>query len=195
MRTGKTSNRKPSLRTLHIREYEAWINMLHRCHNPANHAYDNWGGRGISVCDRWRQYATGLGHFIADMGPRPDGHSLERKDNNLGYTPENCVWADRITQQANRRKPVMWQLDFGLGYDSNRSPYIMLNGEKKTLKEWAEQFNLKPATVRHRLIRGVDIAHAFLPCTRKGENKRRILPQLTLNTPASNDNGGVANDQ
>jgi hypothetical protein len=169
--------------------------MLHRCHNPANHAYDNWGGRGISVCDRWRQYATGFAHFMTDMGSRPDDHSLERTNNNLGYSPENCIWADKSTQQSNRRKPVMWKLDFGHGHDTNRSPYIVYAGQKKSLKEWAEEYNLRTSTVRHRLLRGMDMATALKPCTRKGERKRRILPQLTLNTPASNDNGGAANDQ
>lgn len=73
--------------------------MLQRCQNPNNPRYKDYGGRGIAVCERWQKFPN----FLADMGERPEGLQLERKDNDGNYERCNCVWADRKTQMANRR--------------------------------------------------------------------------------------------
>lgn len=83
-------------------EYMAYCSMHSRCENKANKRYDKYGGRGIKVCDRWSG-VYGLRNFANDMGPRPNGASLDRIDVNGDYCPENCRWADIYTQACNKR--------------------------------------------------------------------------------------------
>lgn len=82
------------------REYGSWHAMLQRCENPKHHAFKNYGGRGIVVCERWHL----LENFLADMGPRPPGKSLDRINNNGNYEPGNCRWATPKEQIANQRR-------------------------------------------------------------------------------------------
>lgn len=80
--------------------HNVWITMRQRCSNPKRHDWERYGGRGIKVCERWQTFAN----FLADMGEKPPGLSIERVNNDKGYEPSNCKWADAKTQ-ANNRHP------------------------------------------------------------------------------------------
>lgn len=78
--------------------YKVWVDMKQRCQNPNHESYGRYGGRGITVCAAWtNSYNT----FIRDVGPRPSGYQLDRRDGSLGYSPENCHWVSKSKQQAN----------------------------------------------------------------------------------------------
>lgn len=79
--------------------YDIWAAMIQRCTNPKNKDWAGYGGRGITVCERWLTFEN----FLTDMGERPDGLSIERRNNDRGYGPDNCYWADALTQARNKR--------------------------------------------------------------------------------------------
>lgn len=93
-----------------------WRDMLKRCLNEQNKHFKDYGGRGITVCPRWMDF----GAFYTDMGDKPDALSLDRKNNDKGYSPENCRWASAFEQGQNKRNTVV----------------LTAFGETKTMGEW-----------------------------------------------------------
>lgn len=129
----------------HRREHRTWVSMKERCNNPKHPAFQHYGGRGVKVCERWDCGIDGFYNFLEDMGPRPDGYSLDRINSEEGYYPENCRWADNITQQNNKRNNHL----------------VTIKGITKTVTQWSRDFEINPHTAFSRI--------------RKGENGERIF--------------------
>lgn len=150
-RHGHTTHRSVSS------EYATWSSMKQRCLDVAHSAYASYGGRGISVCERWLVFEN----FLADMGPRPSGRSLDRIDNDGNYEPSNCRWATAEQQCNNRRNNT--RFDF--------------NGKSLTLPQWSRELGIEYHTLKARRKRGLTGAGLFRPvaehqerihCARKG---------------------------
>jgi hypothetical protein len=116
------------------RSYRCWQAIKQRCLNPNNASYRHYGGRGITICERWMNFDA----FLEDMGDAPDGLSLDRINNDGGYCPENCRWADKKTQSRNSRQ----------------SRKIAYAGKTLCVSEWAEVVGIRLTSLRNRLARG-----------------------------------------
>lgn len=114
-----TAEAIPKEKPRHPHTYKSWAAMKYRCLNPNCSSYADYGGRGIKICDRWLSFEN----FLEDMGERPIGMSLDRKNPDGNYTPDNCRWADAETQALNRRA-FKWTNPKG---PVNKRRYLLLN--------------------------------------------------------------------
>jgi len=124
--------------------YRSWRSMKERCYVKSCIEYERYGGRGIEVCERWR---NSFENFLEDMGERPEGYSIERKDFNGNYEPSNCCWIP-FNHQARNKRTTVW---------------VILNGEKMIQKDAAKLLNKNPTTIYewrkypHRIPKDLDI--------------------------------------
>jgi len=118
-------------------EWETWRRIRARCYNENHHNYSHYGERGIIVCDRWLE---SFENFYEDMGDRPEGMSIERKDNDGDYTPDNCEWSTTETQNRNKSNNV----------------WLELNGERKLQADWVRDTGLTLAAITSRRRKGWD---------------------------------------
>lgn len=127
-------------------EYQSWIGIKARCSNPE---LKDYAGRGITICPEW---VSSFETFYKDMGPKPTGdYSVERKDNSLGYFPDNCIWATRTVQNRNRRTTRI----------------ATIGGVAKPLAEWCEILNVRYRIIISRVLRGWDEVTALQTPTSK----------------------------
>jgi hypothetical protein len=123
--------------------YRAWCHMKSRCYNIADISYKDYGARGITVCEDWQQFEN----FLVDMGEAPQGTSLDRKDNNLGYCKENCRWATPIEQSNNRRAQSNNTGVPGVYWSNKQQAFQVRNGSRflGTVKTLQQAIDLKKA--------------------------------------------------
>ena len=134
----RSDNRKPT------RTFNAWRTMLQRCTNPKAEQWKNYGARGITICDRWRQ---SFSNFLADLGEAPEGMTLERTNVNGNYEPSNCVWASPKEQARNTR----------------RARKVTFQGREMPLKEACEITGAKYSTAYWRLKAGHSLEWVLTP--------------------------------
>lgn len=173
LRSGRTkscgcSRRCQSGRLLHgmskTKTYRSWKSMWDRCRNPANVKFQNYGGRGIDVCDEWKDFSR----FFGDMGDRPDGATLDRVNSDLGYCAENCRWST-VLQQAN---------------NSRTNRIVTANGESHTVTEWARITGLAESAIRYRLRAGWSEEDAVLTPKMRHWRDGRTIPSAGCHTAA-----------
>lgn len=155
LRSGHTrscgcSGRKcPRPKVYDLPEHGVWDGMKDRCYKPNTVGYEHYGGRGIKVCDRWRESFQA---FYEDMGPRPSPeHQLDRIDNDGNYEPGNCRWATRGEQRRNRKDTRM----------------LTFRGETMCLTDWAKRFGMSKGVLRDRIARGMSVEEALMTPVRQ----------------------------
>jgi len=138
MKNGMTAScgcNKKGIHTTHGKSgthiYFIWRNMINRCYRSEDKYFANYGGRGITVCDRWHSFPC----FYEDMGDIPDGKTLERIDNSKGYSKDNCTWATRIEQANNKRNNIK----------------ITSNGMTNSIAGWSRITGIKLSTIYMRM--------------------------------------------
>lgn len=192
-----TSDTKAGTNHLTLKAMEEAFNMTkQRCYNESQKDYRYYGGRGIKICDRWLQ---SFDNFVADMGLRPEGYTLERVENDKDYSPENCVWASRLEQSGN----------------TSRSLKLTFEGQTKSLEEWSKITGIAYGTLKARMQRlgytpeqvlskpvkfGATVkGRVYLPRKKPDMSKvpkgfddprAKVTKELALEIQAKYDNGG-----
>lgn len=139
--------------------YRCWIDMKARCYNPKSQRFYTHGGRGITVCDRWKDSYE---NFVLDMGIKPEGYTLDRIDNDKGYEPGNCRWATPKEQANNRRTNI----------------FVEFDGQILTVKQWSEALGISFSALMKRLSRmPVEKALSKERFWEEVENKDQILKE------------------
>lgn len=127
----------------HFRIYRIWFDMHRRCYQKQNKRYSRYGARGIKVCDKWHDFQNFFDWSLANG--YKDNLTLDRKNNNESYCPQNCRWAD-VFEQANNRA---------------NNHFITYKGETKTLMQWSRCLNINYSTLRQRIRRGMTAEEAL----------------------------------
>lgn len=135
-------DREPTFRDLNKQLYWVWAAMLCRCGNTSDKGYMNYGGRGIEVCERWHDFEL----FMKDMGSRPKGALLDRRNNDGNYEPGNCRWVNRKEQNSNRRICI----------------FVSVDGEEMILKDACKTLGISYSTVQSRRNIGWSIIQAMV---------------------------------
>ncbi len=134
--------------------FHSWAGMMNRCTNNSHKSFHRYGGRGIEVAERWHSFQN----FLDDMGVKPDGLSLDRINNSLSYSPENCRWANAKQQARNKT--------------NNR--LLTHNGETKCLQEWADLLGIGSSSLRCRLHSGWSL-HDALTTKKQSSNRKHAI--------------------
>jgi hypothetical protein len=132
--------------------YNTWHSMVRRCTDPSTPRYERYGGRGITVCNEW---LNNFEKFAADMGIRPSGCTLDRKDNDGNYEPGNCRWVNNSAQARNK--------------SSTRE--ITFRGETRCMADWASHLGMSRTTLQNRIYRGWPIERALTELTNKSGDR------------------------
>lgn len=142
-----------TIRGVETSEFKTWKRMIELCYSPNNKSYHRYGGKGIIVCDEWK---NDFSKFLDDMGEKPSiKHILGRKDTSENYSKNNCFWTT-IKEQNNNRKDTI---------------YLEYKGIKKPLRKWAEEIGIKPKTLWERIKKGWSTERALTECVYIGKNQ------------------------
>lgn len=143
-------------------EWICWVSMRQRCLSPDSKSYPGYGGRGITICERWGSFEA----FLSDMGRKPHPEcSIDRIDNEGSYSPENCHWATKTQQTRNRRNTRM----------------VSVGSQTKTIQEWADSSGHSYARLYDRIFRsGWDAEKAINSPVQEEKRNRRLLSQIGL---------------
>lgn len=153
-------------------EYNTWVHMNQRCHNPKNKDYENYGGRGITVFPLWR---TSFEAFYMMLGQRPHiDDTIERIDYNKGYVPGNVKWASRQEQVLNKSDNVVLEID----------------GVTKTVSQWAEESPVSGFTIYKRIKRGWLEKYGSHRTVFEPSSRAEVEPQQGVATNSEEDSGG-----